>query len=215
MNIAEVWESTDEDVWQLALEHYWKLVKPGSFALEKELQPDDPSALRRWAATLDEQGWYKFLLEKYFKWKYTDLRRYATTTKMLRTYESEGRLGDLLAVRDQLLALDTGDIKGALAMASQIKGLGTAGASGLLSALYPETFGIVDQFVVKALLMVPELDEGTRQALAKMKPDSLSAKDGVLLIEILRVKAAELNTLFQTDSWTPRKVDMILWTLGR
>jgi len=32
-------------------------------------------------------------------------------------------------------------------------------------------------------------------------------------IDILRKKAAQLNELFHTDEWTPRKIDMILWTL--
>jgi hypothetical protein len=44
-----------------------------------------------------------------------------------------------------------------------------------------------------------------------MKPESLREKDAVLLIDIMRRKASELNTLFGTDKWTPRKLDMILW----
>jgi hypothetical protein len=43
----------------------------------------------------------------------------------------------------------------------------------------------------------------------------LTVKDGVVLIEIMRRKAAALNAAFEVDSWTPRKVDMVLWTYGR
>jgi hypothetical protein len=43
---------------------------------------------------------------------------------------------------------------------------------------------------------------------------SLTEKDALLLIEIMRRKATELNTLFHSDEWTPRKVDMILWDHG-
>ena len=28
-------------------------------------------------------------------------------------------------------------------------------------------------------------------------------------------KARELNKLFSTELWTPRKIDMVLWTCGR
>jgi len=51
--------------------------------------------------------------------------------------------------------------------------------------------------------------------IAKMKPESLSVENSVLLIKILREKAEELNKRFDTDFWTPRKIDMILWAIGR
>jgi hypothetical protein len=47
-----------------------------------------------------------------------------------------------------------------------------------------------------------------------MRPDGLSVKDGVLLIEILRRKAEDNNRLFNSETWTPRKLDMVLWTYG-
>ena len=28
-------------------------------------------------------------------------------------------------------------------------------------------------------------------------------------------KANELNQRFDTDFWTPRKIDMVLWSIGR
>jgi hypothetical protein len=39
----------------------------------------------------------------------------------------------------------------------------------------------------------------------------LNDKDAVLLIDIMRRKAIDLNALFGTVEWTPRMVDMILW----
>jgi len=39
----------------------------------------------------------------------------------------------------------------------------------------------------------------------------LNEKDALLLIDIMRRKATELDALFPTDEWTPRKIDMILW----
>ncbi|MBK9623217.1 MAG: hypothetical protein IPO38_01260 [Rhodocyclaceae bacterium] len=48
-----------------------------------------------------------------------------------------------------------------------------------------------------------------------MNENSLSTKDGVVLIKIMQRKAAQLNQLFGTSEWTPRKIDMVLWTYGR
>ena len=52
-------------------------------------------------------------------------------------------------------------------------------------------------------------------ALSKMNPQNLSVNDGTLLIGILKRKAKENNRLFGTSIWTPRKIDMVLWTSGR
>lgn len=51
---------------------------------------------------MDAQGWFDFLLHKYFKWNYTPANRYATTTKQLkRQVETQG-LDALLAIRDRI-----------------------------------------------------------------------------------------------------------------
>ena len=91
--------------------------------------------------------------------------------------------------------------------------LGTAGASGLLSLMYPEHFATIDQFVVKALREVGDPPEAN--ALAEMNPLDLTVTDGVLLIGILGRKAKENNRLFGTSAWIPRKLDKVLWTYGR
>jgi len=66
---------------------------------------------------------------------------------------------------------------------------------------------------VKALREVNGLPEA--DALQLMNEESLTIRDGVVLIQIMQRKAAQLNELFQTSEWTPRKIDMILWTYGR
>jgi hypothetical protein len=67
--------------------------------------------------------------------------------------------------------------------------LGVAGASGLLSILFPKYFGTVDQFVVKTLLEIDDLPE--RNILKSMHAESLSIKDGVILERVLREKALD------------------------
>jgi hypothetical protein len=162
---------------------------------------------------MDPEAWYRFLLEKYFRWKYTVPNRYASTTKILRKYSSNNELRTLHAIKERLLVLNNDDIQQCLALASSIRGLGTAGASGLLAILFPLQFGTVDQFAVKALAQIPELPE--RQMIAAMNPESLKLSDGVTLIRIMRRKAEELNRALSTTEWTPRRVDMVLWTCGR
>jgi hypothetical protein len=45
-----------------------------------------------------------------------------------------------------------------------------------------------------------------------MNPDNLSLINGMVLINIMFRKAKENNEIFGTDFWTPRKIDMILWS---
>lgn len=103
------------------------------------------------------------------------------------------------------------DIKECLAVASSIHGLGTAGASGLLSVLYPNRFGTVDKYVVYSFLKIDGLQENT--VISGMNAEALTLNNGVVLIEIMRRKADELNSRFNTDFWTPRKIDMVLWAM--
>ena len=205
----EMWNSNDPSLWQNALNRYWTFVKPSNLALEKEMEQLDAETVR----VMNPQEWYRFLLEKYFRWKYTAPNRYASTTKMLRSYAENNELPALHAIKERLFALDKDNIQQCLALASSIRGLGTAGASGLLAVLFPSHFGTVDQFAVKALVKIPEVPE--RDLIAAMKPESLKLNEGTILIRIMRCKAEELNKAFSTTKWTPRKVDMVLWTCAR
>jgi len=41
---------------------------------------------------------------------------------------------------------------------------------------------------------------------------SMDVKDGVYIERLLIEKANDLNNRFETDFWTPKKIDMVLWT---
>jgi len=79
--------------------------------------------------------------------------------------------------------------------------------------MYPQLYATVDQFVVKGLRLVENLPE--KDQLIKMKEENLTVCDGELLISILTRKANENCNIFGTSAWTPRRVDMVLWTYGR
>jgi hypothetical protein len=208
-NIRDVWDSKSSEVWERGLEDYWRYVKPHLLSIEREMQHLDRERVR----VMNAQQWYIFLLEKYFRWKYTAPNRYTTTTNSFRMYESEPFLSILHGIKEQMFKVDKADIKQCLAIANRISGLGPAGASGLLAVLFPQHFGTADQFAVKALVHISDLPENARVAAIK-NPESLKIAESVLLVQIMRHKAASLNALFSTNSWTPRKVDMILWAYG-
>jgi len=205
ITIDKLWESNNEHDWKTALEHYWSFVRPENIDLERELNELKLEQI----INMDQIGWYNFLHDKYFRWKYTAPNRYATTTLALKSYKASNQLDSLFDIKKRLLSFNTSNISAGLAMVKEIHGLGIAGASGLLSLMYPNSFATVDQFAVKALCQIPNLSESS--ILKKMKPDSLTLKNGITLIDIMTRKAKDNNRNFDTDLWTPRKIDMILW----
>jgi putative zinc finger/helix-turn-helix YgiT family protein len=209
IRIEELWHSPDCCLWEQAKERRWLFVRSENKELARRLEAGILDRIQRFNA----QEWYDFLFYEYFRWKFTAPNRYATTTSHLSKYADSGNLDVLFRIKEQLLSFDRANIRVGLTLAKQIKGLGIAGASGLLTLTYPKEFGTADQFVVKALRDISDLPEAEK--LKKMKPENLTINDGVLLIEIMRRKAAELNRQWGTDNWTPRCIDMVLWTYGR
>jgi hypothetical protein len=208
-SIAELWYSHESQMWDAALERYWEYVKPDNLELERQMDALNLDRIQQ----MDAQEWYEFLKSEYFRWKYTASNRYTTTVGRLQQYVQDGTLGELFQIKERLLSLNPMDIHQGLATACEINGLGTAGASGLLALMYPQCFATVDQFVVKALWKVPDLPETAD--LSRMNPQALTLRDGVVLIGIMQRKATENNQQFRTSTWTPRKIDKILWTYGR
>jgi hypothetical protein len=211
MNISKLWYSTNSSDWEDALDRYWDggFIKEQNVELEESLNTLDLERLR----SFSPQEWYDFLHDEYFRWKYTAPNRYATTTYHLKKYVLDQKLDSLDTIRQRLLSLDTDNIRMGLSTAKEIKGLGIAGASGLLSLMYPEHFGTVDQFAVGALAQIKKLPEASE--VSKMDPNQLGLADGVLLNSIYTRKAKELNQHFGSTEWTPRKLDMVLWVAGR
>jgi hypothetical protein len=209
ISIADLWVCNDSETWKKEFERYWSFVRNENMAVEITLDKLQLDRIR----AMNEETWYSFLHDEYFPWKYTASNRLATTRKQLKKYKSENALAQLDKIRHQLLALNPDDIRAGLTVACKIRGLGTAGASGLLSLMFPRSFATVDQFVVKALLDVRDLPE--RENLERMKPENLTINNAVILTEILRQKSAEMNHALKSDFWTPRRLDMVLWTYGR
>ena len=207
--INAIWYSKNEEVWKKALQGYYSNLSQKELVLDLELE-----ALKfEEVSTYSVEEFYDFLYNKYFIWKYGYSRFLKTYLKNLSKYKEENRMSDLEKIRNNIFNLDLCNIEKSLCNAKEIYGLGVAGASGLLSIIFPNYFGTVDQFVVKSLLKIEGLKE--HDLLEKMNAESLKVSDGVILIKIMRDKATMLNEEFNTDFWTPRKIDMILWSIDR
>ena len=205
ISISNLWKSQSPDNWNSALKNYWNYVNPKNIALEQELNDLQINQI----INFSQIEWYNFLHDRYFRWKYTAPNRYVTTTRSLKKYKELNQLDILFDIKKRLMNFDTSDISKGLSIAKEIKGLGFSGASGLLSLIYPNHFGTIDQFAVKALCQIPELPE--IKEIEKMNPENLTLINGILLINIMIKKAKENNNIFGGDFWTPRKIDMILW----
>lgn len=204
-SLASIWFSDSGNDWKSALNQYWIFVRPENLVLEKSMEQINLHEI----AELDAEGWYRFLHDRYFKWKFTARNRYRTTTMQLKKYQELKKLNELNDIKKRLLSLDIQDIHTGLSTAKEIKGLGIAGASGLLALMYPTAFATVDQFVVKTLRNITKLPEYDK--VSQIKEDNIKIREGDLLIRIMRRKSQELNQKFSTDFWTPRKLDMVLW----
>ena len=167
MNITEFWNSNNEQQWKGKLNNYWSFVKPENYKLEKKMNGLDSNKIK----VMSANEFYKFLDEEYFVWKYTAKNRSATTRKSLQKYMIQDEMHELEAIHQKIFSFDLNDALKGLSIALKIRGLGMAGASGLLALLYPEYFGTVDQFVVKALNTVENLSQ--KNNVMRINPDGI------------------------------------------
>lgn len=209
LNISLLWESKDESKWKAALTHYDETLGSNQIEIENRINTLNIEEIKNYST----EEFYDFLYNEYFVWKFTAKNRLVTTRNNLIRYKKENKFNELETIKRNIFCLNHSDIKTCLKNVKGIHGLGVAGASGLLAVLFPEDFATVDQFVVQALCDIKALEE--HKELIKINKDRISLNAGVLLISLMRRKAAELNRQFNTSYWTPRKIDMILWCIGR
>ena len=202
-----IWNKNDHKDWIAIEQQYYDRVKKENTDLERELEEFQISNLWGWST----EEFKDFLYNKYFVWKYTAPNRLTTTRNKLREVTEPELSFVLKAIRiiydalSEMNKYDINEIKVGMLLITMIPGLGIAGASGLLSILFPDFYGTVDQFVVKALE-----DAGVDTQVCY--PESLTIKDALFLEEVMFKKAKELNEINNIDYWTPRKIDKVLWT---
>ena len=153
MEVKKLWNSHSENAWDQRLEMYWTMdsVK-NNLPVEKKLH----DLQRKTVEAMTAEQFYIFLHDSYFKWKFTDCRWFPPNLRRLEMYETEGK-EELGIIKDTIFSLHKRRPDGTKALmeeVTKIHGLGAAGGSGLLSILFPEHYGTIDQFVVESLQKV-------------------------------------------------------------
>jgi hypothetical protein len=205
LSMVELWSSQDPSEWDYCEgELYDAAVKPENRMIERQLERP---GLRERLALMDTDQFY------YFKWKFTVEPGRSGNAKALAGHVRDGTMDRVERVRRRLVKRVDDNVSASIQMMmgkhGGIRGLGVAGASGLLALVYPEEFGTVDVKVTEALQQV-----GLPQV-ARINPTAIKIEDAVIIIEIMRVKALELNRMFGANKWTPRLIDRVLWVAGR
>ena len=62
-------------------------------------------------------------------------------------------------------------------------------------------------------MRIKDIEE--KEHLKLMNPYFLKIADGVDLNKIMREKANNINLTMNTNNWTTRQIDKVLWTYGR
>jgi hypothetical protein len=146
-------------------------------------------------------------LETIVRWKYTDHRRCRRALDGLAGV-SDDRIRELTALIDQVREADAARV-----LRGAIPGVGIAGISALLAAAKPDLFPVIDVFALTAICHYydpPWLKAVPRDADGRFSADEKSYGP---YVEFCRDRAADLSTA--TQSWTPRRVDMALWAIGK
>ena len=214
LDINDLWHSRDEREWLNALDRCWlTLASRKDHELVQLIRTVDLEYVRG----LGVQEWYAFLI-KYFHWRFAG----NYLQPKLRDLDRNS-FEQLFSVKCSLVAIDQPELSDTrkclnLVRSPRIRGLDYPGASGLLALLFKEWFGTADTCILESLWKIESLTEkqkiGEIRAWVKTKSD-WRENDAVLVINILRKKAAQLNTAFSTNTWTPSRVSMILSTLNK
>ena len=211
LSMVELWNSHDPREWDYCeSELYDAAVKPENRAIERELERP---GLRERIARMDATAFYAFMRDEYFPWKFTSGPQRIQNPRYLARHLTNGGMDRIERVSRHLVnrgeASKGASISMLMGRNGGVHGLAVAGASGLLALVYPEEFGTVDVKLTQALQQV-----GLPQV-ARINPKAIHVEDAVVMIEIMRAKALELNRIFGVNKWTPRLVDRVLWVAGR
>ncbi|HVN21329.1 MAG TPA: hypothetical protein VMU05_21260 [Dongiaceae bacterium] len=214
LDINDLWNSRDEREWLIALDRSWLTLADRR---DHELVQFIHSVDLEYVRGLGVQEWYDFLI-KYFHWQFAGNR----LQQKLRDLDKNS-FEQLFSVKCSLVEIDQPELADArkclsLVRSARIRGLDYPGTSGLLSLLFKEWFGTADICILESLRKIQSLPEKRKvreiRAWVKTKNDWRDT-DAVLVINIMRRKAAQLNTAFSTNKWTPSSISIILSTSNR
>lgn len=207
MDIKQIWNSKEQNVWESALQNYSAAVKRNAIQTEEKLNSMITDDFRK----MSGQDFYRFLVHDYALWKYTDCRIRSRVQHSIEEFHQAYTDYEFKRVLDGIFSISPQDIYLHLANITRITGLGVAGSSSVLALVLPQYFGTVDRFAVQNLQKVYDVNSYYGKKLQKTDPQNISAYDAVTIIRIYCEKAEELSRIFGI-SWTPRMIDMVLWS---
>src|SRR5215831_5510159 len=211
LDINDLWNSQDEREWLIALDRGWlTLVGRKDRNLVQFIHSVDLEYVRG----LGTREWYAFLI-KYFHWQFTGNH----LQQRLRDLDKNS-FEQLFSVKCSLVTIRQCEMVDTrkclnLVRTPRIRVRDYPGASGLLALLFKDWFGTLDSCILESLQTIQSLPEKSKmrdlRAWVTMKSDWRD-RDAVLVIEIMRRKADQLNTAFSTNRWTPSSISTILST---
>lgn len=122
---------------------------------------------------------------------------------------------------NRIRRLDISDIERCLSTmgSGSIPGMKISAGSGFLAVLFPEWYGTVDQHTLGNIMKIDD-DRAKWLRIKATNPSEFFSRDYDLakhgtkqMISLYREKADGLNTAFVTKYWTPRKVEMVPFSL--
>lgn len=222
--LNELWHRGTEDDWEEAVREYWTVPGVSSQrALEEQMDNIHES---RTTVLRDVDRFYKFLKEELYPWK-MDRLYVASQQENLERYHVSTPHG-IDRLRQYLLITvpkwGSVDINEVYKRMSVVGGMGIPVASGCLALLFPEHFGTLDRFCLRASLTVEGntitdylrvTEDVTRNPdhFFDKYEDALRLHVAKLITMLYREKARDLNAKYSTDVWTPRRVEKVVWTL--
>lgn len=206
MDIKSLWNSEEKTAWDSALQNYQQQIKSSNLDVENKLNAMKSQDFQ----SMTGKDFYAFLRD-YAQWKYTDGRIKSNVQKRIEEYYEEHSDEEMKRILDNIFAIDLEDVYLHIENIKRIKGIGVAGASGILSLVFPKHFGTVDRFAVENLKEIYKNDSVCESKLNKINSIDISTYDAVLVIKIYQAKACQLNQKLKTEAFTPRIIDMVLW----
>lgn len=215
-NLNELWDYGTADQWNEAVDNY-VYVDSAHRNIKLERDMNNSITLLSRFEKMNAELLYDFILDEFIVWKYTAPNRKATTVKYYKKKHAKSKQS-LIPIRDNIINIYKccpDDTRNLLKEAMKIGGIGVAGGSGLLSLLFPSKYGTVDYFIVERLKEIKSYPEIIQKNIKKINSKNISIRATEFLENLYREKADSLNKKFETSEWTPRKIDMVLWSYGR
>ncbi len=195
------------DEFEEGVRSYWREI--GSRPQSVQQREQDYLALPRLYASRQPPRFERAELELIIRWKYTDGRWRDRALDGL-AQVTDDRIRDLTANIGQFTAATVATAS----LRDQILGVGVAGVSAVLAAARPHIFPVIDVFALTAICHYYNprwLASVSRDEKGRFAPDYRSYEP---YTEFCRERATELSAA-SGQTWTPRRVDMALWAIGK